>query len=127
MYQLAKLYQKYGGFNPDDERPKTPQCEKCKDHNQLLADLKEKLNLSNQAEKVRILTLAPESQSIKTTMTEFGVSEQATKLKSECGTLALPGKKHGKKLPQSVKKKVIEIFDDDELSRLCPGKKITSR
>lgn len=117
-----------GGFEPDQiVQPKTPQCKMCPDYDHLLAELKEKLQVSSHAEKVQILTLAPKSWSIKSTAMEFCVSErmvkQARKLKSEHGILALPEKKRGKKLSNEVKIKVLEFFEDDEFSRMCPGKK----
>ncbi|XP_073516849.1 uncharacterized protein [Phyllobates terribilis] len=100
-----------GGLEPKDiEQTKTAQCKMCLDYNHLLADLKQKLQVSSRAEKVQILTLAPKSWSIKAISDEFGVSErmvkQARKLKCEHGILALPRIKCGKKVSEEVKKKV---------------------
>ncbi|KAM4046376.1 LOW QUALITY PROTEIN: uncharacterized protein ACNLHF_009977 [Anomaloglossus baeobatrachus] len=117
-----------GGLETKDiEETKTAQCKMCLDYNHLLADLKQKLQVSSRAEKVQILTLAPKSWSIKAISDEFGVSDrmvkQARKLKCEHGILALPTIKCGKKVSEEVKKKVQAFFEDDEFSRMCPGKK----
>ena len=62
--------------------------------------LKEKLKMSSTQEKVKILTLAPESWSISKTCNEFDVSEylvkKARKLKNSKGILAEPEKKERK-------------------------------
>ena len=90
------------------------------DYNQSINELKEKLNVSNHQEKIQILTLMPQSWSIKKTWEEFHVSERmakaARKLKIEKGRQAQPKNKRGKKLPENVKQKVMEIFEDQEFS-----------
>ena len=77
--------------------------------------------------KIQILTLEPKSWSIEKTAHEFGVSEcivrNARILKKNYGILANPEGKRGKTLQEDIQNKVIEFFQDDEFSRLCPGKK----
>ena len=123
MHLLARLLQLEGLIELKDiEQSKTAQCKMCLEYNHLLADLKQKLQVSSRAEKVQILTLAPESWSIKATSDKFGVSErmvkQVQKLKCEHGTLALPGIKCGKKLSEEVKTKVQTFFEDDEFNQI---------
>jgi hypothetical protein len=120
-----------GGFDPDDiaQSSTSLQCSNCLDYDHLLEELKKKLCVSSRLEfKLPILTLPPASWSIKKASVEFGVSERmikkARKLKMEEGILAIAGKKRGKKLSNEVKQKVLQFFEDDEFSRMCPGKMI---
>ena len=103
------------------------ECSKCSDLDRQTELLKEKLKISSTQEKVKILTLAPESWSISKTCNEFDVSEylvkKARKLKTSKGILAEPEKKKGNVLSDETKLKVLEIFESDEFSRMCPGKK----
>ena len=48
---------------------------------------------------------------------------QARELKSSSGILAIPKKKTGKVLQKSTIEQVISFYEDDEHSRLMPGKK----
>ena len=83
--------------------------------------------MSSTQEKVKILTLAPESWSISKTCNEFDVSEylvkKARKLKDFRGIFAEPEKEKGNVLSDERKLKVLEIFESDKFSRMCPGKK----
>jgi hypothetical protein len=60
-------------------------------------------------------------------MEQFSVSEnmvrEARKLKAERGILAVRRNKQGKKLPEDVKQKLTQFFEDDEFTRMCPGQK----
>lgn len=82
---------------------------------------------SKRPEQIQILTMAPQSWTIKEIMEELGISERivktARKLKTENGILAFPRTKFGKKLSESVKERVMEFFQAKEFSRICPGKK----
>ena len=68
--------------------------------------IKEKLLVSPWNEKVKLLTLTPESWTIEKTMKEFEVSKylvkKARSLKKELGILAEPKAKTGKVLPQET-------------------------
>ena len=104
----------------------SPECSKCSDLDRLTVLLKEKLKMSSTQEKVKILTLAPETWSISKTCNEFDVSEylvkKARKLKNPKEILAEREKKTGNVLSDETKLKVLEIFESDEFSRMCPGK-----
>ena len=107
----------------------SPECSKGSkallDH--LTELLKDKLKMSSTQEKLKILTLAPESLSISKTCNEFDVSKylvkKARKMKNSKGILAEPKKKEGNVLIDETKLKVLEILKSDEFSRMCPGKK----
>ena len=77
----------------------SPECSKCSDIDRLTELLKDRLKMSSTEEKVKILTLAPESWSISKTCNEFDMSEylvkKARKLKNSKGILAKPEKKKG--------------------------------
>ena len=74
-----------------------------------------------------MLTLAPESWTIKRTAEEFGTTEylvrKARELKTQYGILPEPPVKAGKPLPSETKQLVIEFYQSDEYSRICPGQK----
>ena len=78
-------------------------------------------------EKMKILTLTPESWSISKAESYFGVSEylirKARELKKTRGILGNPDKNQGKPLPVSTTEKVQLFYEDDAHSRLMPGKK----
>lgn len=118
-----------GGLEAADiTKPSTSQqCENCNSYDQLLEELQQKLKVSSRLEKLQILTLAPKHWSIERTSKEFEVTpfmvKKARKLKADHGILAMPGKKQGKVLSEEVKAKVQLFFEDDEFSRMCPGKK----
>jgi hypothetical protein len=102
-------------------------CNKCSDLDQLVQDLKEKCAVSPRSMKFQILTLVPQSWTKEETTEIFGVTkymvEQARKLKSEKGILAIPEKKRGKELCETVAQTVQDFYQDDEISRLMPGKR----
>ena len=105
----------------------SPECSKRSNLDRLTELLKDKLKMSSTQEKVKILTLVPESWSISKTCNEFDFSEylvkKARKPKNSKGILAEPEKKKGNVLSDETKLKVLEIFQSDEFSRMCPGKK----
>jgi len=102
-------------------------CPNCDDFDQLIADIKCKLLISNRQQKIQLLTLTPNRWAIKKAAMEFNVSERlvkvARKLKNSGGILAIPGKKPGKKLSEDVENRVLKIYENDEYGRMCPGKK----
>ncbi|CAH0556044.1 unnamed protein product [Brassicogethes aeneus] len=103
------------------------QCTSCEDLNCLIELLKEKCKISCGQEVLKLLTLVPSSWSIQKTANEFGVStymvNKARKLKKDYGILAEPEKLKGKSISNEVSKKVRQFYEDDEFSRMCPGKK----
>ena len=90
--------------------------------------MKEKLKVSNKREKIQILTLTPESWSLRKTAKEFKVSK-ATDRKArilreeEKGILAVPQPVIGKRLGETTVNSVLEFYQNDEYSRQLPGKK----
>ena len=89
--------------------------------------IKEKLEISSPRDQIKILTLTPESWSIKKTVQEFGVTEYKVKctreLKKERGILAEPKQKVGKALSGGVSEIVSNFYQQDEYSRCCPTMK----
>ena len=81
-------------------------CTNCKDLERLIVLIKEKLEISSPRDQIKILTLTPESWSIKKTAQEFGVTEYKVKcdreLKKERGISAEPKQKFGKALSRDV-------------------------
>ena len=79
---------------------------KCNDLYKLVGLIKEKLLVSSWNEKVKLLTLTPESWTIEKTMKEFEVSKylvkKARSLKKELGILAETKAKTDKVLPQET-------------------------
>ena len=103
------------------------ECDGCNDLTKLVTELKIKCSTASRQEKIKMVTLAPPSWSQQKVSHEFGVTrhvvKQARKLKKSCGILAYPQKKHGKVLPDDVIESVRKFFEDDEISRMCPGQK----
>ena len=89
--------------------------------------MKEKLRTSDYKMKIQILTLTPESWSRKSAAEFFNVSEYiiraAKKLKEERGILSVPNPRRGKTHAEDTKSLVVNFFEDDDFSRLMPGKK----
>ena len=56
-------------------------CTNCKDLEKLIVLIKEKLERSSPRDQIKILTLTPESWSIKKTVQEFGVTVTEHKFK----------------------------------------------
>ncbi|KYN27544.1 hypothetical protein ALC57_03063 [Trachymyrmex cornetzi] len=77
--------------------------------------------------RLRILTIAPSSWSVRKLADEFNTSRhfaaKAKELKSLRGILAETTQKSGKKLPETTVEKVHEFYTSDLHSRLMPGVK----
>ena len=120
-YQLSQAYE----IPPSD----LTKCTDCDDLAHLMADLKFKCAAAPTQEKMKLLTLIPESWSVSRAHSEFkdvpGVAEylitQARALKSNHGLLADPLAKRGRPLSSETKQAVLDFFEDDEYSRMCPG------
>ena len=100
---------------------------KAADLDKLTTQMKEKIRVSDYNMQIKILTLTPESWTKEYTTNYFNVTDyqvrKARKLKKENGILSDTGKKIGKKLPIETIEKVISFYEDDEVSRIMPGKK----
>lgn len=93
----------------------------------MIKKLKEKCSLANNEDKIKIISLLPDSWSRKKIVQEFGVSDYIVKLTRELvkeqGILPNLSRKKFKTIDEEVIKNVIEFYEDDQNSRLCPGKK----
>lgn len=93
----------------------------------LISKLKEKCKVANKNEKVKIISLLPDSWSRSKISKEFNVSEhlvrQTRELAKEQGILPNLSKRIGHKLSEQIMNCVTEFYQDDIHSRLCPGKK----
>ena len=117
--EVGKIREK--GFEDEirkEEREKTAELDK------LHFLLKEKIAASTKREKIRLLTLVPDSWSRKQAAKFFNVTEYllrtAGRLKRERGILAEPERKAGKSAL------VKAFYEDNEFSRMMPGKKTIS-
>ena len=112
---------------PELKHPDNEQCDECKDLERLINLMKEKCHLSTKREKIKILTLVPQSWSTKKTVQEFGVTEymvrKARNLRKANGILADPEAKKGKQLAADLVDRVVAFYQSDDYSRTCPGKK----
>lgn len=97
------------------------------EYDELLKKLKEKCKLSDKETKVKILSLVPESWSREKVSTEFNVSERLVRVTREItkqqGILPELHKRKGKTIDPQTLESVKLFFEDDEYSRLMPGKK----
>ena len=109
----------------ETEKENSP-CTLCKDLGILMSELKLKCVKSTRADQLKLLTLAPETWSIAKTAIEFKVTEYMVRktrdLKKESGILAEPDKLKGKSLSATTVEKIQQFYEDDEYSRMCPGK-----
>ena len=48
---------------------------------------------------------------------------RSSRIKKLCGIFRLPDKKRGKKLSEEIKRKIKDFYEEDDISRICPGKK----
>ena len=115
--------------NPQELTPNTEshECNKCEDLQCLVEELKAKIAISSRQKQLQLLTLTPQSWTINQTKEWFGVSSHLVKkaraLKASSGILTEPMAKKGVGLPTSTVDAVREFFENDDISRLCPGKK----
>ena len=98
------------------------------DGSKMLQQLKEKFQSTAQrGEKLQILTVLPKSWSLTKIQQEFGVSnymaQKSKDLVKEKGVLSPPGPKCGPSLPQETVDIVSSFYENDEISRVMPGKK----
>ena len=109
-----------------DHPPQDKPCTQCQDLDFFIALLKIKFELASKQEQIKLLTLIPESWSIKKAVKEFGTSEhlvrKARKFKTKTGILSDPKPKKGKALSPETIDKVTIFYQSDENSQMCPGK-----
>jgi hypothetical protein len=96
---------------------------------QIIQQLKQKFeNTRESNEKYRILTTLPKSWSVYKIMNEFGVSQymanKAKELQQEKGIMTTPERKPSRaSLGEDILSKVHDFFNNDDISRACPGKR----
>ena len=117
-------------LNVDKEKLQTTDiASKAADYDRLLYLIKEKLSDKSMKvpEKIQILTLAPKSWSIPNVMQFFDVTEyqvrESRKILESKGILSKPDAKRGSSLSDEIIKDVQLFYEDDEYSRMMPGKK----
>ena len=98
------------------------------DESEMLQQLKEKFDRTKENSlKLQILTVLPKSWSVRKIQVEFGVSDymarRAKLLVKEKGILSTPDPKPGHVLSKKTTDSVIEFYENDESSRMMPGKK----
>ena len=101
--------------------------QKANDLDKVVELRKGKLKVSNKREKINILTLTPESWSLRKTARGFKVSKTTARkariLREEKGILAAPQPVIGKRLSKKTVNSVLEFYQNDEYSQQLPGKK----
>lgn len=116
-------------FHKDLEAPSQSSTENIEsEYDILITKLKEKFKDSSKDDKIKIISLLPRSWSKQKIIQEFGASEYMVKLTRQLtkdqGILPHLSKRNGgNKISEVVKNSVKEFYEDDENSRLCPGKK----
>jgi len=93
----------------------------------LITKLKEKFKESSKDDKIKIISLLPNSWSKTKIVEYFGASEYMVKLTRQLvkdqGILPHLSKRQSNKISEAIINCVKEFYEDDENSRLCPGKK----
>lgn len=112
----------------DIQREEAKSKPKDVDLMEILSGVKEKLSKGVcRREKIRLLTLCPLSWTIEEGHKFFGVSHYyirtARKVRREYGVLGEMPHVKGWKLPETTKQLVLDFYNDDEYSRIQPGKK----
>ena len=98
------------------------------DDSETIRQLKDKFSKTGKrGEQMQILTVLPQSWSVKKIEKEFGVSNytarKSKELVKEKGILSTPNPKPGSSLPQETTDLVIQFYESDDVSRVMPGKK----
>nr|XP_047146075.1 uncharacterized protein LOC124818971 [Hydra vulgaris] len=105
---------------PNVENQKT-----AEDLDKLILSMQEKLKTANRIEKIQILTLVPDSWSLRKAAEVFNISKstitKARKLKFEKGILTLPEKTNIVRIESDIINKVESFYCNDQFSRQLPG------
>ena len=120
--KLARTFDfSLGKFDSQEEETK----DSCKDLDRLMVLLGKKIETSTRQEKIKLLTLEPESWTHQRSVRVFGVTvRRSRQLKREKGILADPDpKRAGRQLSEDVKEQIMKFYQSEEYSRTCPGKK----
>ena len=98
------------------------------EESEIITQLKVKFRATTErSEKVQILTVLPQSWTIRKIQEEFGVSNymarKSKELVKEKGILSTPNQKSGHTLSVEVTDLVQSFYESDDISRMMPGKK----
>ena len=96
------------------------------DFKEVILQLKHKFDDSEKvSEKVQVLTVLPQSWSIRRIQEEFGATYRTARLSKQLaaseGIMATPNARLGKVLPKAVEEKVVAFYLSDNVSRMMPG------
>lgn len=113
-------------FDNSDSSSEVDESEKLNES--ILINLKKAfLDSNSRKKKVMLLTCLPDSWSVRKIMREFNAPNymvrQAKKILNEKGILESPNQRPGKSLPKEVVQAVHTFYENDEISRVMPGKK----
>lgn len=103
------------------------EVDKSKLYDEMISQLKEKFDtLDTFADKIQLLTVLPKSVSIKYIADLFNTTHhivrKAKELQTTNGVFSKPDPKIGKRITEEVEKCVLDHYNDDEVSRVMPGK-----
>ena len=98
------------------------------DFKEMILQLKHKFDDSEKvSEKVQVLTVLPQSWSIRRIQEEFGATYRTARLSKQLaaseGIMATPNARLGKVLPKAVEEKVVAFYLSNNVSRMMPGSK----
>lgn len=121
-----KLETSYDVTLESSESDQEPNVNDIKLFHSMIQELKTKFKNSNSySERLQILTLSPFG--IERTMKEFGATNYLVKksraVKKKEGILGQCEKNKGKALPMELKNEIMEFYENDDNSRMCPGMK----
>ncbi|XP_065681334.1 uncharacterized protein LOC136094968 [Hydra vulgaris] len=107
--------------------PNVENQKKAEDLDKLILSMQEKLKTANRREKIQILTLVPDSWSLRKAAEVFNISKstitKARKLKFEKEILTLPEKTNIVRIESDIINKVESFYYNDQFSRQLPGNK----
>ena len=99
--------------------------DKIKMFDDLMNSVEKKLSQVDlsRSEKVQILTMIPEDFSRKFVVENFDVSDRMVRQSRSLGFLELPKSTQGRPFSEQTANLIVMFYQDDEYSRLLPGKK----
>ena len=112
----------------DTPEMSTPPFKDSADIDKLMQQLKEKVATASWREKIKLLTIVPETWSRMKEADYFGITDHVVRrsrqLKKDKGILEDPDpNKGGRSLSNDIKQCVIGFYESEECSRIYPGKK----
>ena len=126
--KVAKAFDLDESVLDTPEMSTSPPLKDSADLDKLMQQLKEKVATASRREKIKLLTIVPETWSRKKVADYFGVTDHVVRrsrqLKKDKGILEdLDPNKGGRSLSDDIKQRVVAFYESEEYSRICPGKK----